>query len=136
MVDQDVVAEKVASLLRCIQRIRDVTRGDPNSVLDLDIQDVVVLNLQRASQQSIDLATHVIADLKLGLPATLKENFILLRDAKIIDADLAEKLSHMVGFRNVAVHNYRAINAQVIRAIITKHLGDFEDFCDRIVALV
>ena len=35
----------------------------------------------------------------------------------------------MVGFRNIAVHDYTPLNLEVIKAIIEKHLADFGDFC-------
>ncbi|MGS1013646.1 HepT-like ribonuclease domain-containing protein [Rhodanobacter sp. UC4450_H17] len=33
-----------------------------------------------------------------------------------------------VGFRNIAVHSYNAIDWAIVHAIATCHLGDFEDF--------
>jgi len=34
----------------------------------------------------------------------------------------------MVGFRNIAVHNYQDLEIEVLQAIIQQHLGDFERF--------
>ncbi len=34
----------------------------------------------------------------------------------------------MVGFRNIAIHDYQAINLAIIRRIIEDHLSDFEEF--------
>ena len=34
----------------------------------------------------------------------------------------------MVGFRNIAVHDYQNLNLEIVVAIVEKHLGDFEDF--------
>lgn len=31
----------------------------------------------------------------------------------------------MVGFRNIAVHDYQALQLPIVAAVITKHLGDF-----------
>ncbi len=78
MVDQDILLAKVAAIHRCLERIRTVTGGDPESLVDLDRQDVFVLNLQRAVQAAIDLAVHIVSDESWGIPATLEEAFTLM----------------------------------------------------------
>ncbi len=57
MPDRDVVLAKVAAIQKCLKRIRDVTGLDPDRLDDPDAQDIFVLNLQRAIQSTIDLAT-------------------------------------------------------------------------------
>jgi uncharacterized protein YutE (UPF0331/DUF86 family) len=39
----------------------------------------------------------------------------------------------MVGFRNVAVHEYARLNLDILNAIITTHLDDFRRFSSTIV---
>lgn len=34
----------------------------------------------------------------------------------------------MVGFRNIAVHNYQAVNIDILRDVIEKHTDDFFEF--------
>jgi len=34
----------------------------------------------------------------------------------------------MVGFRNIAVHDYQKMNMDILQEIITKHLDDLTDF--------
>jgi uncharacterized protein YutE (UPF0331/DUF86 family) len=43
-------------------------------------------------------------------------------------------LKKSVGFRNIAVHNYDAINWQIVYSIVKNHLVDFSTFA-RIVAM-
>ncbi|MCD6569824.1 MAG: DUF86 domain-containing protein [Deltaproteobacteria bacterium] len=128
MPDKDIVMAKTAIVQRCLRRIKETTNLDPASLDDIDKQDIFVLNLQRAVQAVIDLATHVIAYEGLGLPDTLKGNFRLLEEKKIIHNELAEKMEHMVGFRNIAVHDYQSINQEILKAILSKHLSDLEEF--------
>jgi len=56
--DRDVVLAKVATIQKCLGRILDVTRLDPECLEDIDKQDIFVLNLQRAIQACIDLAAY------------------------------------------------------------------------------
>lgn len=39
----------------------------------------------------------------------------------------------MVGFRNVAVHEYARLNLDIVHAIITKQLDDFRTFSSTVV---
>ena len=128
MPDRDVVLAKVAAVQRCLRRIKDVTGIDAARLDDVDAQDIFVLNLQRAIQSSIDLATHVIASEGLGLSDTVRGNFVLLANAKIITKTLSKKMESMVGFRNIAIHEYQALDVDILKAILTRHLKDLEHF--------
>ncbi|UEC21547.1 HepT-like ribonuclease domain-containing protein [Clostridium septicum] len=47
-----------------------------------------------------------------------------------------KKLKHMVGFRNIAVHNYQEVSLKVIKMIIEKHIYDFNEFIYAINKLI
>lgn len=128
MVDRDVVFGKISSIQRCLKRIKDVTGLVPDSLDDLDTQEIVILNLQRAIQSSIDLAAHVVADEGLGVPSELRENFNLLSENGILSEKLTDQLRKMVGFRNIAVHEYDTINNDILKSILKHNLKDIEEF--------
>jgi uncharacterized protein YutE (UPF0331/DUF86 family) len=128
MPDKDVVLAKVGVIQRCLKRIRETTGLDPHSLDNIDTQDIFVLNLQRAVQASIDLAAHIVASEGLGLPETLKDNFRLLRNRGIINDSITGRMESMSGFRNIAIHDYQAMNPDILKSILTKHLKDLEDF--------
>ena len=136
MVERDVVLAKVAAIDRCLGRVRQATGLDPASLDDPDRQDIFVLNLERAVQAAIDLAVHVVATSAWGLPDTLRENFRILEAHGVITPGLAARMRAMVGFRNVAVHDYQAIDVAVLRSILTSRLGDLEEFCRAVVAFL
>ena len=128
MVDQDVVIEKIKQIKQCLKRIQEKTQGKSEALGNIDTQDVFVLNLQRAVQSTIDLAAHVVSSEKLGIPSEMRENFTLLEKAGLLPKDLCENLKHMVGFRNIAIHDYSAIDVEVLKSILTQHLKDLEEF--------
>ncbi len=64
----------------------------------------------------------------LGLPETVRGNFALLRDKNVIDHETALKMEKMTGFRNIAIHDYQALNLDIIKSILTRNLKDLEDF--------
>jgi len=135
MPDRDIVLAKIAAIERCLKRIRETTGGDPSSLEELDRQDIFVLNLQRAIQAAIDLAAHIVAANKLGLPETVRGNFTLLRNAGVISTELGRKMEAMVGFRNIAIHNYQALDPEIMKAILQERLPDLEDFSAAILRI-
>lgn len=130
----DVILNKAASIERCLQRIQDEYAGDKqNLIANQTKQDAIVLNLQRTCETSIDLAMYVVSQRKLGVPQDSRDAFSLLQTAGILPADLAHRMQRMVGFRNVAIHEYTRLNPDVVHTIISKHLDDFRAFSATIV---
>lgn len=128
MVDHDIIFAKTSSIQRCLKRINDVTKGDPETLKDLNVEEIVILNLQRAIQSSVDLAAHIVADEGWGMPRELRENFDLLSKNSVLNEDLTKRLRKMVGFRNIAVHEYETINTEILKSILRHNLKDLEEF--------
>src|SRR5690625_4420104 len=124
----DIVLHKVEIVERCVKRVREVYENNPNNLSDFTKQDSMILNIQRACEASIDIAMHVVSKRKLGVPKTSRDAFQLLLEHRILDADLATTLMNMDRFRNIAVHNYQALNLDILKSIIDTHLDDFLTF--------
>lgn len=133
MVDKDVIFAKVSSIQKYLKRIQEVTKLNPDSLDDEIIEDVFVLNLQRAVQSCIDIAGHIVASMGLGVPNSIEENFIKLEETKIIQPELAKKLQAMVGFRNIAIHEYEKIDKAILKSILVKNLRDIEEFYTAVI---
>lgn len=130
----DVILNKAASIERCLQRIVEEYAGDKqNLVANQTKQDAIVLNLQRTCETAIDLAMYVVSQRKLGVPQDSRDAFALLQTAGILPSDLVQRMQRMVGFRNVAIHEYTRLNLEVVYSIITKQLDDFRAFSSTIV---
>jgi uncharacterized protein YutE (UPF0331/DUF86 family) len=125
----DVILNKAAVIERCVTRVRDLyADDDANLFEDVTRQDAIVLNLQRACEASIDLAMHLVRLRRLGVPQESREAFSLLAEALVLDPPLAATLARMVGFRNLAVHEYQALQMPIVRAIIREQLPDLLEF--------
>jgi uncharacterized protein YutE (UPF0331/DUF86 family) len=125
----DVVINKAASIERAVRRVREEHAGDDaNLFANQTRQDAIVLNLQRACESSVDLAMHVVRVHRLGVPQDSREAFDLLERAGQLDAVLAGRMKRMVGFRNVAVHDYQRLNLDIVRSIVHERLDDFLAF--------
>ena len=92
-----------------------------------------MLNLQRVVQATIDLAGHMVKKEKLGIPQESRDVFLLLKDAQIISEELSVQLQNMVGFRNVAVHDYQRLNLDIVKDIVRHRLDDIIRFKDIIL---
>jgi Protein of unknown function DUF86 len=55
------------------------------------------------------MGQHLVRREKLGLPQSSRDVFDLLARAGWIEAKLAGSLQKMVGFRNLALHDYREL---------------------------
>ena len=125
MVD-DVLLNKAASIERCVARAREEFNADPAGfATNFTRQDAAILNIQRACEAVLDMGNHVIRRDKLGLTQSSRDVFNLLEQAGRIDAATAESMRRMVGFRNVAVHEYQALVLPITVDIITRHLDEF-----------
>ncbi|MFI8494121.1 DUF86 domain-containing protein [Peribacillus butanolivorans] len=130
----DVILNKISVIERCINRVKDVYANDPENLKDYTKQDSIILNIQRACESSIDLAMHIVAEQRLGLPQTSRDAFDMLQTHSIIDENIAKRLKAMVGFRNIAVHDYQTLNVDILEKIVDNHLGDFTDYTKQILS--
>ncbi|HDZ56534.1 MAG TPA: DUF86 domain-containing protein [Pseudomonas xinjiangensis] len=122
----DVLINKAATIERCIARAREeYAKGAETFLTDHTRQDAAILNIQRACEAALDMGQHLIRRDRLGVPQSARDVFTLLAEASWIDVQLAERLQKMVGFRNIAVHDYQALQLPIVVAIITGHLEDF-----------
>ena len=93
--------------------------------IHIQLLQPIVLNLQRASQQCIDLAMFINAELGLGVPKNSLEAFFKLLEKGIISKESYENMKGIVGFRNVAVHQYQKIDYGIVEYVINNRLEDF-----------
>ena len=132
--DWDLIGQKLESLRRCLRRVEAKCPQDVATLSeDYDAQDILALNLTRAVQLCVDIGAHLVADTQFPPPDTMGQTFDILQDSGIINAELAGRMKKAVGFRNLAVHNYDAINWAIVYAIAQYRMKDFEDFAKAVV---
>ena len=135
--DKEILQTKLEALIRCIHRIKNQNISSIEELeANLDKQEIIILNLQRAVQICVDIGNHILLDYKTTTPSTMSETFKYLAENKIISPENAEDLSHAVGFRNIAVHQYENLDCKIIYAIIISHLDDFKVFVEAISKLL
>jgi len=127
--DTVVLTEKLESLRRCIRRIEAKKPDNADRLKqDIDLQDILVLNLTRAVQLSVDIGSHIISGADRAAPQTMGQVFTLLQEIDVISAPTCDRLKKAVGFRNVAIHQYEAINWEIVYAVCEHSIADFRQF--------
>lgn len=135
MENKAVVINKFNTIEKCINRINEEYENNAQNLEDYRKMDMIVLNLQRACEAVLDLAMYVVSTRKLGLPQNKRETFKLLEENNIIDAKMSKDMQGMVGFRNIAVHDYKEIDEKILQDVIENHLNDLIEFARIILNL-
>lgn len=128
MENKAVVINKFETIEKCINRINEEYENNSENLCDYRKMDMIILNLQRACEAVLDIAMYVVSTRKLGLPQNKREAFIILEENNIIDKQMSLNMQGMVGFRNIAVHDYKEIDEKIIKDVIENHLEDLLDF--------
>lgn len=124
----DVLINKAAIIERCLNRLEALYPGHEHELeTNLDRQDAILLNLQRACEAAIDAAMHLVRRNRLGVPQQSRDAFVMLEKAGILKQELSERMQAMVGFRNIAVHNYQQLSIPIVQSILENSLEDFRE---------
>ena len=138
MVDRYVVRARIAKIreyVALLRKIRGLT-DERHFVEDPLIYGNAERYLQLAIQSVLDISNHLVADMKLNLPADNKELFDLLAAHKVLPVALSKKLVSMAGFRNILVHEYLEIDRRRVFHVLRDNLGDFEKFIKAVSKLL
>jgi uncharacterized protein YutE (UPF0331/DUF86 family) len=114
--------EKMSEELRVLERLaryrRDELLGDPERYGSAE------RFLQLAIEGLMDMGSHVIADESLGTVNQSRDIPRLFREHGYIDAELADRWVRMIGFRDVLVHDYLALDRRCVHEVLQSGLED------------
>ena len=134
MVD-DVLLNKAATIERCVARARqEYAAAGEHFATDFTRQDAAVLNVQRACEAALDIGHHIVRRERLGVPQSARDVFDMLSAAGWVELALADAMKRMVGFRNIAVHDYQELLLPITVSVITEHLDEFLRFTAAILS--
>jgi len=137
MVDRIMVLKKLASLEEYRQQLTEysgLTVAAYRS--DWKVQRIIERTLQMMIELCADIAGHIIADRGLRTPDTYADTFRVLGENTILSSEQTAGMEKMAKFRNIVVHQYEAVDAEIVVLVLQKHLGDFDRFKDAIVKAV
>ncbi|MDA0773077.1 MAG: DUF86 domain-containing protein [Cyanobacteria bacterium] len=136
-IDLDLIHAKIRNIQNCLNSIKKYTRDfDLDSLDEIMVQDSVIINVERASQACVDIASHIVSKKALGVPLSMGDAFYLLYNNEYISSKTWKQMNKMVGFRNVAVHEYDVLDIDILKSVIKHNLVDFENFYKEILTSV
>jgi uncharacterized protein YutE (UPF0331/DUF86 family) len=98
-----------------IEILEDVRKARKDVFIsDLKLLSLAERNIQVCVEFIIDLSNFVIGKLGLKIPENYKESIEKIHEAGVIDDELKNSLIDLVGLRNILVHMYADIKADLI----------------------
>jgi len=117
-----------------LRSFRSVSRED--FVREPALHHLAERYLHLACESVLDIAHHVISDQGYRQAQSYKDAIDVLSDDTLIDRELADRLKGWMGFRNVLVHLYLAIDHGRTYDAIRDDLGDLEQFAAAMARLL
>lgn len=131
----DICLNKAAIIERALRRMREEYISCPRLDNYTNV-DALTFNIERACQAAIDLAMHLVAREHAGIPQNSADAFILLGRAGLLQAEIVKEMMAMTGFRNVAVHEYRELDMDILRAIAEDRWKSLVRFCQQLGVII
>lgn len=119
---------RVDRLARYGEMERDAYLADAEGV------DASKYRLVTAIEDALAVANHVIASEGLRAPVDYADAFRSLREAGVLERDLADRLEAMACFRNLLVHVYADVDDGRVHEFLADDLDDLRAFVGAILA--
>ncbi len=131
MTDVELVAKRLAFIETCVRELREIARPE---LIATDVREerFIIHTLQLAIQAALDVASHIVADERLGEPENNAQMFKLLIINHWLPESLGDSLRAMAGFRNVLVHGYQSVDKALVRDVVEHRLDDLLTFVSAI----
>ena len=137
MVDKALVFRKIASLSEYQKQVSEYSTLTVEQYRgDWKIQRIVERTLQMMIELCADIANHVISDNWLRTPETYADTFRVLAENSVLTSDQLAVMEKMAKFRNIVVHQYETVDAEIVILVLRRHLDDFKQFSDSVVQFI
>ena len=129
MLNKNLIKTKIRSIQEYLVEIEPILSLPKEQVVS-NIEKLRALerNFQLIVDAMLDINIHLIRELELGSPNDLKSTFIILSEGKIIPSDFAQKISPIVGLRNILVHGYEKVDRNLFVDSFQKNKQDFDKY--------
>jgi uncharacterized protein YutE (UPF0331/DUF86 family) len=128
-VNIELVKERAREVRQCVTTIRRYT-DQPDDVLLSDERNLYTVQFQLliAIEAIAAVCNHLLARTAHSAPASYAECAEGLRDAGVINDELADRLKGMFRFRNLLVHRYWQVDQSRVLAYARHDIADFESY--------
>lgn len=132
MVSENIIRKRLERLEVSLKRLESKKGISEEEFLkNWEVQDVVLRELQIAIEACIDISTHIISEKGWETPERYRDVVEILERHRVIPKNYKEKLSKMIAFRNIIVHEYLQVDLKTVYRILHQ-LDDFREFANHI----
>jgi uncharacterized protein YutE (UPF0331/DUF86 family) len=137
MVDKPLILRKLAELDQDPRQVKEYALISVEEYQSSwKTQRVIERTLQMMIETCVDIAGHIISDNAFRIPSSYSDTFKVLHENGVLPTTLLAKMEKMAKFRNVVVHHYDTIDAEIVVGILRRDLDDFRGFQKAIISLL
>jgi uncharacterized protein YutE (UPF0331/DUF86 family) len=137
MVDEALILRKLSELDEYLQQAKEydaITVAQYTG--DWKIQRIIERTLQMMIETCVDIAGHIISEKGFRIPKSYSDAFLVLKENNVLSAELYSSAKKMAKFRNVVVHHYDKVDAEIVVSILRKNIDDFLSYRDAIISFL
>lgn len=134
MVDTSLILRKISELETYREQIgqyASLTSEDYKK--NWKAQRIIERTLQIMIETCSDIANHIISDGQMRVPTSYADGYKVLLENNVINAEIFDTMNKMAKFRNIVVHQYERVDADIVITILKRHLDDFDNFKNAIL---
>jgi uncharacterized protein YutE (UPF0331/DUF86 family) len=137
VVDKALILRKLAELEEYVGQVKEYASITVDRYSkDWRAQRIVERTLQMMIEICADVAGHIISDKGYRVPATYADTFRVLYENDMLNKELFETMEKIAKFRNIIVHHYDKVDAEIVVGILKKDLKNFSAYKDAIINIL
>ena len=137
MLDRALIEKKLQLLSGYFEELRPLIEEEPAAIAKDSLRMRGIERLfQLAVDAMIDINIHIIRERNVGAPDDLQSTFKLLGTAGVLEHTFAEKISPIVGARNMLVHQYEKIETGRFLRNLKNKASDFTTYMSQVHAFL
>jgi uncharacterized protein YutE (UPF0331/DUF86 family) len=130
--DRKLIQLRIDVIERNIKEAREIVKGEISYRDELALKHALLESIEAC----FDIANHIISAFDFRRPLSYSDAFEVLKENRIIDEKLAERLKEMAKFRNFLVHRYAFVQKEKLVEIVKQDIKDIEEFVRIVLKLI
>ena len=136
-IDKEFIREKIKLAGEYLDEIKEFLKTDDKAIYsDLKSRYSLERVFLLLAEELIDINNYFVKTLELKPIEDLKSSFLALGEVNILPLDFAQKISPLVGVRNILVHQYEKLDFNLFLKNLRTNLGDFEVYFRHILTYI
>lgn len=128
MLDKERILAKIDELDTYLSELTQIIPATFEEYEQIEKKRACERLLQLCIECVIDVCRLFVSGLRLGLPSEENDLFDKMLKKKILSKEMNSLLKEMRGFRNILVHEYAAVDDELVFKTMKEKLDDFRKF--------